>query len=71
MLLFQVHGLAQTRERGALIAHLLVECGEGSLVLDGYGRLPRRATPLGFAVGCDSLLEFSLSDAARGQQAHE
>jgi hypothetical protein len=71
VLLFQVHGMVETRERGAFITDLLIERGEGSLILDGDRRLPRRASPLGFAVGCDRLLQFSLGDATQGKQAYE
>ncbi len=71
MLPFQVQGMAETRERGAFVTYLLVECGESPLVLDGDGKLPGRAVSLGFMVGLDGLLELSLIDAARGQQAHE
>jgi len=71
MLLFQVHGMVKAFQRGTLIADLLVECGEGSLVLDGDGGLPRRAAPLGFTIRRDGLLEFSLGDAARSKQANQ
>src|SRR5215217_2923433 len=71
MLVFQVHGMTKAFQRGALIADLLVKCGEGSLVPDGYGRLPRRAAPLGFTIRSNRLLELSLGDAGLGKQAHE
>src|SRR5215217_9757680 len=71
MLVFQVHGMTKAFQRGALIADLLVKCGEGSLVLDGYGGLPRRAAQFGLTIGSNRPLEFSLGDAARGKQAHE